>query len=102
MRLVTFTPPDGPPRAGVLLGDSVVDLAAAAGLVIEDTEHLRWDMLSLLCGDQPEVNLSTAAEIVAAVAQFVGSDARDGALQIGGTAMLLPLDQVRLLAPLPR
>ncbi|MBX0330110.1 fumarylacetoacetate hydrolase family protein [Oscillochloris sp. ZM17-4] len=101
MRLVTFTPPDGPPRAGALLGDAVVDLAAAAALVIEDAESLRWDMLSLLRGDQDEVNLDTAADIVASVAQFAG-DEMSGGLQIGGAAMLLPLAQVRLQAPLPR
>lgn len=120
MRLVTFIPPDGPPRAGALLGDTVVDLAAAAPLVIEDAEGLRWDLLSLLCGDQDEVGLDAAADIVAAVTQLAGQEptlgdfdldgmefeglAPDlaGSLSIGGAAMLLPLGQVRLLAPLPR
>lgn len=120
MKLVTFVPPDGPPRAGVLLGDTVVDLAAAAPLVFEEAEGLRWDMLSLLSGDQEEVSLDSAADILAAVAQLVGQepaqeqheldtlyDADEGAdlagsLSIGGAAMLLPLSQVRLLAPLPR
>jgi fumarylacetoacetate (FAA) hydrolase len=123
MRLVTFVPPDGPPRAGALLGDTVVDLAAAAPLVIEEAESLRWDLLSLLRGDQEEVSLDAAADIVAAVAQLVGEEpALDefdlagmelvspedlppdlaGSLSIGGAAMVLPLSQVRLLAPLPR
>jgi fumarylacetoacetate (FAA) hydrolase len=120
MRLVTFVPPDGPPRAGALLGDTVVDLAAAAPLVIEETEDLRWDLLSLLRGDQEEVSLDAAADILAAVAQLAGEEpdlsAFDldgltieeqppelaGSLSIGGAAMLLPLTQVRLLAPLPR
>jgi fumarylacetoacetate (FAA) hydrolase len=120
MRLVTFIPPDGPPRAGALLGDTVVDLAAAAPLVIEDAEGLRWDMLSLLRGDQEEVSLEAAADIVAAVAQMAGQEPElssfdltgmlieepppelSGSLSIGGAAMLLPLAQVRLLAPLPR
>lgn len=120
MRLVTFVPPDGPPRAGALLGDAVVDLAAAAPLVIEEAEGLRWDMLSLLRGDQDEVSLDAAADLLAAVAHVAGQEpdlaAFDltgmlldepppelaGGLSIGGAAMLLPLSQVRLLAPLPR
>lgn len=121
MRLVTFVPPDGPPRAGALLGDAVVDLAAAAPLVIEEAEGLRWDMLSLLRGDQDEVGLDAAADVLAAVAQLAGHGPDlpeldlsgmlfgdepppdlEGGLSIGGAAMLLPLSQVRLLAPLPR
>lgn len=120
MKLVTFVPPEGPPRAGALLGESVIDLAAAAPLLIEEAEGLRWDMLSLLRADQDEVNLDAAADIVAAVAQMVGAEPEfgglsldepgfdelpaslAGSLSIGGAAMLLPLSQVRLLAPLPR
>lgn len=119
MRLVTFVPPDGAPRAGALLGDVVVDLAVAAPLVIEEAEGLRWDMLSLLRADQNEVNLDSAATILAAVTQMLGAepaasiqdpaspsfsaalDELGGSLSIGGAAMLLPLSQVRLLAPLP-
>lgn len=117
MRLVTFVPPDGRPRAGALLGAAVVDLAAAAPLVFEETEGLAWDMLSLLRGDDETVNLDAAAAILAAVVAAAGSPgveaappagngSRDselsGSLSIGGAEMLLPLDQVRLLAPLPR
>lgn len=120
MKLVTFVPPDGPPRAGALLGDAVVDLAAAAPLAIEDAEGLRWDMLSLLRGDQDEVSLDAAADVLAAVAHMAGQEPDlagldlagtlfdepppdlGGSLSIGGAAMLLPLSQVRLLAPLPR
>ncbi len=122
MRLVTFVPPDGLARAGALLGEAVVDLAAAAPFVLEEAEGLRWDMLSLLRADQEEVSLDTAADIVAAVAQMVGSEpdlagfpqADDdlgyaeageglaGSLSIGGAAMLYPVGQVRMLAPLPR
>jgi fumarylacetoacetate (FAA) hydrolase len=116
MRLVTFVPPDGSPRAGALLGPTVIDLAVAAPLVFEDTEDLRWDLLSVLQADQDLVSLDGAAEIVAAVTQIVGgpppepaldrNGARDdglaGGLSIGGANMILPLDQVRLLAPLPR
>jgi fumarylacetoacetate (FAA) hydrolase len=120
MRLVTFVPPDGQPRAGALLGEAVIDLAAAAPLVIEEAEGLRWDLVSLLRGDQEGVSLDTAADLFAAVAQMVGQEPElggfdpeelgygeesgelSGSLSIGGAAMLLPLSQVRLLAPLPR
>lgn len=122
MRLVTFVPPDGQARAGALLGEAVIDLAAAAPFVLEEAEGLRWDMLSLLRGDQEEVSLDMAADIVAAVAQMIGAEpdlagfplpdddlgyadggeGLAGSLSIGGAAMLYPLGQVRLLAPLPR
>jgi fumarylacetoacetate (FAA) hydrolase len=103
MRLVTFTPPDGPPRAGALLGEAVIDLSAASALVIEDAESLRWDMISLLSGDQEEVSMETAADIVEAVSQLSGGgDDVSGGLSIGGASMLFPLAQVRLLAPIPR
>ncbi len=114
MRLITFVPPDGQPRAGVLLGGAVVDLAAAAPLVFEDADGLPWDMLSLLRGTNEQMSLDAAADILAAVMSLVGSDFSAAApedrsnqelagnLSIGGAEMLLPLDQVRLLAPLPR
>ncbi|NTU80274.1 MAG: fumarylacetoacetate hydrolase family protein [Chloroflexales bacterium] len=120
MRLITFVPPDGQPRAGALLGEAVIDLAAAAPLVVEEAEGLRWDMLSLLQADQEAVSIETAADIVSAVAQMLGAESDlaglaqdldaqgyaepdfDGSLSIGGAAMLYPLAQVRLLAPLPR
>jgi fumarylacetoacetate (FAA) hydrolase len=120
MKLVTIMPPDGEPRAGALVGEAVIDLAAAAPLVIEDAEGLRWDLLSLLRGDQDEVNLDAAADLVSAVSQMVGEQPElnpfdldelgyteeagglAGSLSIGGAAMLLPLSQVRLLSPLPR
>ena len=121
MRLVTFVPPDGQARAGALLGPAVIDLATAAPLVIEEAEGLAWDMLSLLQANQEVVSLETAADIVAAVGQMLGGEldlltlpslpgeedygtfeGLDGSFSIGGAAMLYPLDQVRLLAPLPR
>lgn len=116
MKLVTFVAPDGMARAGVLLGETVIDLAMAAPLVLEDATGLRWDMLSLLRGDQEEVNLDAAADLLVAIGQMVeGSGEPDplgygeemaldleGSLSIGGEAMLLPLSQVRVLAPLPR
>lgn len=116
MKLVTFLPPDGNPRAGVVVGEAVIDLATAAPLVLEEPEQLSWGMLDLLCGQQPEVSLATAAEIVAVVLEAVGSDADPapmlgngsydhgmaGTLAIGGAEMLLPLSQVTLCAPLPQ
>jgi fumarylacetoacetate (FAA) hydrolase len=118
MRLVTFVPPDGQPRAGVLVGGAVIDLAAAAPLVLGEDIDLRWDMLSLLRGDQESVSLDSAAEIAAAAVDALevddthGTSAGDGngrhdqgatsTISIGGVEMLLPLEQVRLLAPLPR
>ncbi len=103
MRLVTFSPSAGSPRAGVLLGAAVVDIAAAAPLVLEAAEKQRWDLLSLLQADQDEVNLETAADIVDAVVQSSGgAEIGSSEFQIGGIAMLYPLTQVRLIAPLPR
>ncbi len=115
MRLVTFVSPDGQSRAGALLGDAVIDLAAAAPLVLEETEGLRWDLLSLLQGDQA-LSIETVADILTAVTQMIGGEPEaldelgfgeadagfGGSFSIGGEAMLYPLSQVRLLAPLPR
>ncbi len=120
MRIVTFRPPDGAARAGVLVGDAVVDLAAAAPLVLAEPDGLQWTMPSLLQGDQDEVNVETAGAIVAAVIEMLGDDmaritddaprggngqhdhGAEGNIAIGGVPMLLPLSQVRLLSPLPR
>ena len=119
MRFVTFVPPDGPPRAGVLLGEVVIDLAAAAPLLLEESRDLRWDLLSVLRGDQDGLDLDTVADLLIAVTGLFGTeqvqlpefaeveqDAYDlqftGSMSLGGETMLLPLEQVRLLAPLPR
>ena len=112
MRYISFSYLDPLPRAGVLLGDAVIDLAAAAPLVIEEREDARWDLLDVLRGAPDGMGLDGAAEIAAAVLDQLGvQDAAEiaelgrlapGALSIGGAEMLLPLDEVRLLAPLPR
>lgn len=121
MRYITFLPPDGNARAGVLLGDLVVDLAAAAPLVIEEPSASGWDLLSLIQGSNPLMNLDVAGELVAALIQMLGAEAElldrpaglgesgffeqlalDGSLSLGGATMLYPLQQVGLLAPLPR
>lgn len=117
MRLVTFIPSDGQPRAGVTLGTAIVDLAAAAPLALEDSEGHAWDMLSLLRGTEEGRGLEDVAEILSAVISQIGSDldvadgtygngsrnqGMAGSISIGGVEMLLPMERVRLLAPLPR
>ncbi len=108
MRLVTFQFIDRRSRAGALLGDMLVDLAAAAPLVFEEQADARWDLLDILRGAPEGMGLDGAAEIVAAVIDQLGGDANDlhrashyGPLAIGGVEMLIPLDEARLLAPLP-
>ncbi len=117
MRLVTWVGSDGQPRAGTVLGEAVIDLAAAAPLVFEDTDQSDWDMLSILQAGPTSAGLDALATIQAAVISQIGTDLHlehyqggngdqnagmSGNLSIGGAEMLLPLDQVRLLAPLPR
>jgi|HigsolmetaAR206D_1030411.scaffolds.fasta_scaffold05317_3 2-keto-4-pentenoate hydratase/2-oxohepta-3-ene-1,7-dioic acid hydratase (catechol pathway) len=116
MRLITFRPNDGRVRAGVLLGNTVIDLEAAAPLVFDEAESYRWDMLSLLRAEADNSSLDAAEEIVQAVIDQVGGedyfDGSDnsipwdddliGSVSIGGVEMVLPLDSVQLLAPLPR
>ena len=119
MKCISFNYIDPYPRAGLLLGDLVIDLAAAAPLVFEEIETARWTLLDLLTGVPDGMGLDGAAEIAAAVLDQLGVDSLDelaaaqtdgsfvaqglsGALAIGGVEMLIPLSDVRLLAPLPR
>ena len=115
MRLVSFNYIDRQPRAGALVGQAVIDLAAAAPLVFEDLEQQRWELLDILRGAPEGMGLDGAIEIMAAVLDQLGvSDANEfgevlapgrglsGAIAIGGVEMVLPLDEVRLVAPLPR
>jgi fumarylacetoacetate (FAA) hydrolase len=116
MRLITFRPNDGRARAGVLLGSVVIDLEAAAPLVFDEAETYRWDMLSLLQAEANNSSLDAAEEIVHAVIDQLGGEgifddpdgniltdqSLIGSISIGGAEMLLPLDGVHLLAPLPR
>ena len=119
MRFVSFQYIDSFSRAGVLLGDSVIDLAAAAPLVFEDLEGTRWELLDILRGAPDGMGLDGATEIAAAVLDQLGLSSADeltessggdgaadrglaGALSIGGVEMVLPLSEVRLLASLPR
>ena len=113
VRLVSFIPPaGGDVRSGVLLGDTIIDLATAAPLVSEDIVDAPWDMLTLLSGSHPDVTLATAADIVQAVVSLMGSEEpmnepstsfswHDG-LVIGEDALVVPVSQVRLVSPLPR
>ena len=119
MRLVSFSSIDSFSRAGVLLGDVVIDLAAAAPLVFEGVEGARWSLLDILRGEPDGMGLDGAAEIGAAVLDQLGVGSVDeldageggdgahdrglaGALSIGGAEMVLPIAEVRLLAPLPQ
>jgi fumarylacetoacetate (FAA) hydrolase len=119
MRFVSFNYIDRFPRAGVLLGGSVIDLSAAAALVYEGQDGQRWELLDILRGAPEGMGLDGAVDIAGAVLDQLGFDdandfgtsqAGDGAgspgmagpISIGGVEMLLPLDEVRLVAPLPR
>lgn len=114
MQLVTFRPSGGAPRVGVLVGPAVIDVSAAAPLVFEDMDVVQWSLLDILRGEPDGMGVEGATEIAAAVFDQVGiqdigelrSGVLDvgltGALSIGGADMLLPLSDVRLLAPLPR
>ncbi len=106
MRLVSFRGIDGFAHAGVLVGDSVIDLAAAAPLVYEDAVGLRWSMRDLLTGLPDGDGLDGVAQIIAAVLDYVGADDADMPLPddgvtIGGAELLVPCSRVRLLAPVP-
>ena len=50
MRFVSFNYIDRFPRAGVLLGEAVIDLAAAAPLMFEQADGQRWELLDILRG----------------------------------------------------
>ena len=119
MRFVSFNYIDSFPRAGVLLGSAAIDLAAAAPLVFEAYAGERWRLIDILRGAPDGMGLAGAIEIAAAVldqldvsgvddlAELDGGDgARDrgmtGPLSIGGVEMLLPLDEIKLVAPLER
>jgi fumarylacetoacetate (FAA) hydrolase len=119
MRFVSFSYIDPFPRAGVLLGGVVIDLAVAAPLVFEGLEDARWQLLDILRGAPEDMGIDGAAEIAAAVLDQIGVSSADeleadatgngthdrgltGAISIGGAEMALPIDEVRLLAPLPR
>jgi fumarylacetoacetate (FAA) hydrolase len=118
MRFVSYNYIDRFPRAGVLLGAGVIDLSTAAALVFEGQDNQRWELLDILRGAPDGMGIDGAIEIAAAVldqlgiadADEFGDEGGDGAgdhglsgpLSIGGVEMLLPLDEVRLVAPLPR
>lgn len=108
MRLVTFQFIDRQPRVGAVMGDTIIDLTVAAPLVFDDPPPHPWSLLDVLEGTPDGMGLDGAAEIVAAVIDQIGGadDERPattqyGPLTIGGVEMLIPLDETRLLAPLP-
>ncbi|MDH7568627.1 MAG: fumarylacetoacetate hydrolase family protein [Armatimonadota bacterium] len=85
MKLVTFLD-GGTPRLGALVGDSVLDLAAAAARLPDlPAPGCLRDMLSLL--DAGEAGMASAARVIDAAG--------------GSAAFSRPLAQTRLLAPLP-
>lgn len=116
MRFVSFTQYDRFPRAGVLVGGVVIDLAMAAPLVFEQAADVRWELIDILRGAPEGMGIDGAAEIAAAVMDQLGVGSADelaesaqadigtlvGSLTIGGAAMVLPLEEVKLTAPLPR
>ncbi len=91
MKLVTFST-DGAPRIGALVGESILDLAAAARVLpgVPRPESLAGGMLSLL---------DAGAEGMAAAAAAVAAATEDPAALAGA---LVPAGRVRILAPLPR
>jgi fumarylacetoacetate (FAA) hydrolase len=106
MRLVSFGGVDRFAHAGVLIGDCVIDLAAAAPLVYEDAAGLRWSMRDVLMGLPDGDGLDGVAQIVAAVLDYAGVDEAempppDAGMTIGGIEVLVPRSRVRLLAPVP-
>jgi fumarylacetoacetate (FAA) hydrolase len=111
LRLISFRYIDTFARAGVLLGDTVIDLAAAAPLVFEEIGEERWELLDILRGAPDGAGIDGAVEIASAVLDQLGAEdieefielsAGRGTIAIGGVELLLPLDEVRLLAPIPR
>ncbi|HMO58739.1 MAG TPA: fumarylacetoacetate hydrolase family protein, partial [Roseiflexaceae bacterium] len=101
MRFISFRYIDHFPRAGVLLGDTVIDLAAAAPLAFEDLDQPRWELLDILRGAPDGSGIEGAIEIAAAALDQLGvADITEfvelqgsGAIVIGGAEVLLPLDE---------
>ena len=115
MRFVSYNYVDRFARAGVLLGDMVIDLSAAAPLVFDSQDDTRWELLDILRGAPEGMGLEGAISIASAVLDQLGiSDVEEldeavapgsglaGAIAIGGVEMVLPIEEVRLVAPLPR
>ena len=62
MRFVSYNYIDRFARAGVLLGDAVIDLSAAAPLVFDNQDGTRWELLDFLRGAPEGMGLEGAAE----------------------------------------
>src|SRR5579859_6513595 len=116
MRLISFLYGDTIPRVGVQISDILIDLSAGAPLVFESLIDVHWQLLDILGGEPDGMGLDGAAEIAAAVLdqldigdaddqdalESAAMQARGGPISIGGAEMVLPLQSVHLLAPLPR
>lgn len=106
MRLVTFTSAGSAPTLGVLVGDMVVDphaaLAADLAMTGRDDDQLAadapQDMVSFFeSGPRGVAAAERAIELVSAYAER-----GDVLLDRGGRPGFRPVDEVRLLAPVPR
>jgi 2-keto-4-pentenoate hydratase/2-oxohepta-3-ene-1,7-dioic acid hydratase in catechol pathway len=100
MKLVTFAAvrPDRPlVRAGALEGDRVVDIDAAIRAMgatpVADGRDGNSDLLTLLRGEERALELTRAA-----VAKAIGA----GEERNGDETLVRDMDEVELLAPLPR
>lgn len=116
MQFVSFSYLDPRPRVGIRVGGVVIDLSAAAPLVFDSIEQVHWELIDILRGAPEGMGIDGAAEIAAAVLDQLGvgaldeldatqplvSDLTNGPLSIGGTEMLIPVEEVRFHAPLPR
>jgi 2-keto-4-pentenoate hydratase/2-oxohepta-3-ene-1,7-dioic acid hydratase in catechol pathway len=91
MKLVTFLSPDGPPaQAGWLAGDWVIDAARAQRWARANRGHAS----QLELANEMEALISAPLPLLLEIEQLLGED------RPGGVVYLL--EQVRLLAPLPR
>ncbi len=116
MRLVNFTYLNQRPRAGIQIEGAVIDLSVASALVFENVDEPQWELIDILRGEPNGMGIDGAAEIAASVFDQLGitdldelvghrpllAEMTSGPLSIGGVEMLLPMDEVRLIAPLPR
>ena len=116
MKFVSFSYLNPRPRVGVRIGAVVIDLSAAAPLVFDSIDNVQWELIDILRGEPEGMGIEGAAEIAAAVLDQLGvsaideietsqpivSDLASGPLSIGGIEMLIPIEEVRFHAPLPR
>ena len=88
MKIVTYTEVNGPERLGALVGDRVIDLALAAAMRGGGGTQAFRDILAFLSHGRYAID-HAAATIAWAIPH-------------GERRFVLPLSEVRLLAPIPR